>query len=143
MGGAQRGLHVVGTAILINRRFKIGDHWRFVGGGEGCRSWRRLPGRNWRIWDWRLISRRREETRFEITESGHPTDTNFREKQSQQVIENTELRPRIGQNKPNFGHFSWAREGLKPRGRSQLCLKLLGRAGAFPNKTGMYMKTKE
>ena len=34
MGGAQRGLHVVGTAILINRRFKIGDHWRFVGGGR-------------------------------------------------------------------------------------------------------------
>ena len=36
MGGAQRGLHVVGTAILINRRFKIGDHWRFVGGARAA-----------------------------------------------------------------------------------------------------------
>ena len=34
---------------------------------------------------------------------GHPTHI-FAEKQSHQVIENTELRSRIGQNKPNFGH---------------------------------------
>jgi hypothetical protein len=43
---------------------------------------------------------------------GHPVHI-FAEKQSHQVIENTELRPKIGQNKPNFGHF---REGdSKPR----------------------------
>ena len=43
---------------------------------------------------------------------GHPVHI-FAEKQSHQVIENTELRPKIGQNKPNFGHFQ---EGdSKPR----------------------------
>jgi hypothetical protein len=36
---------------------------------------------------------------------GHPTPI-FGEKQSHQVIENTEERPKIGQNKANLGHFS-------------------------------------
>jgi len=42
---------------------------------------------------------------------GHPTPI-FGEKQSHQVIENTEERPKIGQNKANLGHFSsWGEIG--------------------------------
>jgi len=56
-----------------------------------------------------ITRRRRGRTGFEIKDrdsrSEHPAHI-FIAKQSQQVIENTGRRPKIGQNKANLGHFS-------------------------------------
>jgi len=56
-----------------------------------------------RGFDWRSGPDARGKPRFEILRLGRQKHI-FAEKQSRQVTENTRERPRIGQNKANFGH---------------------------------------